>query len=369
MKNSRHSKFELLRIVSMFLIILYHFIYHGNLIENCQNKITYFILIFIEYLTIIHVNSFILVSGYFQSTCKIKQSKIWQLINSSLFYRITIASIFSICGMIVLTKVNIIHILFPLNLNEYLFIKFYIFLYCLTPFINKLIDNMTKKEFKKLIITLFIIFSILPYITGGKAFDNSGYTLYNFVFLYFLGAYLRKYPLNNFNKLKTSCIKKRIVLLNLFIICALLNTVIIIVSKKLVLRGPVFNEIFGNFVTMSLMYSNPIIIVQTIIYFLFFDTLKISSNFINKISKLTLGVYLIHDNSLIRKFLYGFFKVKNRQFYSIRMIIYIIIISLVVYIICLTIEYLRQKLFLFIYNRKISINIRKKYYKFLEKYN
>ena len=95
------------------------------------------------------------------------------------------------------------------------------------------------------------------------------------------------------------------------------------------------------------MYSNPIIIVQTIIYFLFFDTLKISSNFINKISKLTLGVYLIHDNSLIRKFLYGFFKVINRQFYSIRMIIYIFIISLVVYIICLTIEYLRQKLFLF----------------------
>ena len=39
MKNSRHSKFELLRIVSMFLIILYHFIYHSNLIENCQNKL------------------------------------------------------------------------------------------------------------------------------------------------------------------------------------------------------------------------------------------------------------------------------------------------------------------------------------------
>ena len=110
-----------------------------------------------------HVNSYILVTGYFQSKSRFKQSKVWALINSSLFYRIVIMLIVMILGE-KLSQVEILQETFILNLSEYWFIKVYLFLYCLSPFINKLISNLDKKDFQKLLVVLFVILSFLPYI-------------------------------------------------------------------------------------------------------------------------------------------------------------------------------------------------------------
>ncbi len=37
-QDAKLSNFKLLRIVSMFMIILYHFIYHGKIIEHCTSE-------------------------------------------------------------------------------------------------------------------------------------------------------------------------------------------------------------------------------------------------------------------------------------------------------------------------------------------
>ena len=68
----RNSNYELMRIVSMFLIVLYHVIYHGQVLQNCHNEGAKIILELLEFFTLVHVNSFILVSGYFQSTSRFK---------------------------------------------------------------------------------------------------------------------------------------------------------------------------------------------------------------------------------------------------------------------------------------------------------
>lgn len=96
---------------------------------------------------------------------------------------------------------------FPLDLGFYWFFDVYILLYCLSPFLNDYLNKISQKEFKKLLLVLFLLFSILPTLTGLKFFQNTGYTLYSFVFLYFVGVYLRKYPLKNsylFKKMKNN---------------------------------------------------------------------------------------------------------------------------------------------------------------------
>lgn len=90
MKQERNSNYELMRIISMFMIVVYHIILHGNVLGNYQNEGAVLLTKFILFIAIVHVNSFILVSGYFQSTSKFKQSKLWSIINQSLFYRIII---------------------------------------------------------------------------------------------------------------------------------------------------------------------------------------------------------------------------------------------------------------------------------------
>lgn len=68
MKDSkfvRKSNFELLRIVSMFMIILTHILTHGQVIDNTNNGILSIFFDFLFCIVIVHVNSFVLLTGYF----------------------------------------------------------------------------------------------------------------------------------------------------------------------------------------------------------------------------------------------------------------------------------------------------------------
>lgn len=65
-KKIRNSNFELMRIISMFLIVLYHTIYHGHIIQNSTTLFLKTFFLILEIITIVHVNSFVLVSGYYR---------------------------------------------------------------------------------------------------------------------------------------------------------------------------------------------------------------------------------------------------------------------------------------------------------------
>lgn len=366
MNEERKSNFELLRIISMLFIILYHVIVHGNVISNCNNEGLKTAFTIIEYIIVVHVNLFVLITGYFQSKSKFKQSKIWTLLDTNMFYKLIILLTFICLKLIKISKIEIFRELFILNLDEYWFIKYYLFLYCLSPFINKLIENLNKRMYKKLLITCFVIFSIIPYITNMKAFPNDGYTLYNFVYLYLIGGYLKTYPIKD-SYLFKRCSKNlyRIILLMLFLFCPILNFLITKTSFSLIGINNFFDEISINLYDMRTAYSNPIIIIQSISFFLLFETFDIKSKIINNISKLTIGVYLIHDNNFIRSKLYTLTKINNGPITSYSFIIYAIIITIGTFIICAIIEELRQLIFKFIYKRKFPTIIRNNYYKFL----
>ena len=60
-KKIRQSNFELMRIISMILIIMWHLIFHGGLLETNPTKINIILELFIL-IGAVHVNSFILVT-------------------------------------------------------------------------------------------------------------------------------------------------------------------------------------------------------------------------------------------------------------------------------------------------------------------
>ena len=71
----------------------------------------------------------------------------------------------------------------------------YLVTYVLSDFINKFINRLTRGEFKSFLMLSFIILSVIPFITGYKVVWNDGFTFFNFIYLYMIGAYLRMYPL------------------------------------------------------------------------------------------------------------------------------------------------------------------------------
>lgn len=363
MSKVRDSNYELLRIVAMFFIVFYHALVHGHVIDNAANEGIRLVAQFLEFFLIIHVNSFVLVTGYYQSKSNFKASKVWSLITSSLFYKILIMVVLSLLGIICLTKVEILRETFFLNLSQYWFIQCYLFLYCLSPFINKLITSLDKRKYLKLLLVLFIIMSIIPFISGNEVFDNNGYTLYNFVFLYLIGGYLRKYPIQQ-SYLFKRCSKQlfQILCIILFFFCLIANFSFYLTSSHLSSVNSVFYEIFSNFEGMALFYSNPFILLQSIAFFLFFGTLDIKSKVINKLSSLTLGIYLIHENNFIRSNVYKWLGIDQGTVMSYKFLLYVFLMSVALFLMCALIEWLRQILFRFIANRKISIKLRHKYH-------
>ena len=95
--------------------------------------------------------------------------------------------------------------------------------------------------------------------------------------------------------------------------------------------------------------------------------MNIKSKFINNYSKLMLGIYMIHEQNYVRGKIYTWLGIVDGNHNSYKFILYVFLVAFVIFIACSIIEFIRQKIFLFFYNRKISKTIREKYYLWIDK--
>ena len=346
MKKMRYSNFELMRIISMLFIILGHILndYHGNLIANCGNPVLKIFMEFLMFILIVHVNSFIVLTGYFQSKSKFRFSKVLKLILQVMFY-ILIPLIVAVKFKIVTdyTIVSFINSILPSVISNYWFICAYIVLYVFSDYINKLINSLSKEEYRNLLIVLFIMLSIVPYLSGYKILGNSGYNFYNFIFLYLIGAYLRLYPLKesyHFKNMSLNGYKSLMVIV--FMMMASLNFLICFFAKEIDGTGALANEFFQRINISRLSYATPFIIIQTIAYFEFFNYIKFSSKIVNFISNSVIGVYLFHESPIIKRHIYKFLKIDDGIFFGYRKFLYAILMTAVIFVVGILIELIRK---------------------------
>jgi len=347
-KTERNSNFELMRITSMFMIVIWHFIFHSNILAKTSgtlNLIIYFIYIIVS----IHVNSFILVSGYFQYNKKFKPRKIVSLITTTWFYKLIYAIIFSVTGIVTITKTEMLFFIQPFNFNYgfgefYWFINMYIFLYLLSPFINKLIETLSQRQHKTLIIILLIMLSIVPTVTLNSTLNNNGYTIASFVMLYIIGAYFGKYKLReNYHFKNFSKNKYQLLLLVLFII-----SIFLAITPKIITDYfenstiEILNYVKYLFGLKLIDYISPVIILESVLYLLLFETFDFKSKFINKVASLTFGIYLVHENNFLVKFLYDRLPISVNGVIYPNVIIKMLLYSIIIFIVSAIIEYIRQ---------------------------
>ena len=152
-KKERNSNFELMRILSMFFIVMWHVMIYGGFIWD-SSGITHEVMQLIFCIIIVHVNSFILITGYFQYEKEFKWSRFWAVLKIEWFYKIIIPLILLCFGLISLAKWDFVTIAFPFI--DYWFIIAYLALYALTPYLNKIIKYSSKKE--HLVLILILVF-------------------------------------------------------------------------------------------------------------------------------------------------------------------------------------------------------------------
>lgn len=367
-ENMRQSNFELMRIVSMFMIILWHILIHGNVLENTTPLANLFFRIIMCFLAV-HVNSFVLLSGYFGYNKEVKATKILKLNNSMWFYTLLFVIVFKCLNMYNINNLEIFKAILPIPFSDYWFATTYLIMYIISPGLNSVINNTKQKNLRKILISCFMLFSILPWVTGQKFFDiNFGFSLIHFCFLYLLGGYLRLYPIEkNIHFKNYSTNKIKLITIFFYIVLCIINYLIYSFSNNLIsFNSTILTDIGNNFgFFQSISYANPLVVLATVSYFIYFSKLNIKSKFINKISKYTFGIYLIHDNYYVRMFIYKFIGFSNK-IYNLRSLGMILISAIIIFICSLIIELIRQLIFKFIYNRKISYKFRYKCHKYSE---
>lgn len=375
MEKQRLSNFELMRITSMFMIVVWHFIMHSNLLIRTSGALNLF-LNFIYIAFSVHVNSFILVCGYFQYDKPIKLNKFFSLVATTWFYKAIYALIFVISGIVVMNKLDLFLFLQPINYSYsygtfYWFTNTYLIFYLLIPFFNIMIKNMSQKKHKYFIILLFISFSIIPWITRNQILNNEGTTILNFIILYFIGSYLGKYKIKDNYHFKIYSDNKRQLIIFVFLILSMLVSFSLSpLSTYFSSFDNIFLKFIGEVFVHSLsVFSSPFIIIQSILYFLFFETLKFRNRFINKVSGLMFGVYLVHENVFVYNYIYQFFPTGvSGSIDGYKVVVIVFSLSAAIFILSILIEFLRQQLFIVVNRLKVIKKIKMKAVNYIKEF-
>ena len=323
--NERKSNFELLRVISILMVLGLHYNLEtmgGAFKYLIEGEVNYYFSLFIETACIVSVNCFILITGYFMCNReRINIRKVIDLITLVGFYNIGIYIVTILIGGY---KFNIIDFITQL-LQPKWFIIVYIALYLLLPYINKVINNISRKEFNILIIISKVLFSIWPsfaFNINNTPTNDRGYGIIHFILIYLIGAYIRKYDI--LNKQKYQYFFRYILLI-------------------------VITFLISTFSRRVWDYNFIINIISSIMLFGMFKNIKIESKIINYISPFTLSVFIIHTDNIFIKYIWvntiDVLKWCNGNWYIIHLLLSII----GVYIVCILIDIVRT----FIFNKTI----------------
>lgn len=183
----RNSSFELLRIISIFLIVLCHVC--ALMDWDNASLLNKLIVGVVNSVGNIAVSCFVLISGYFG--VKFKWRKFVNLIVITTVY-CTIVAAFRFGN----NPMELAMAFLTVPMYGLWFIVCYLILMPLAPYINKFTETLNRKEFRNLIIILVILLCVIPTLsikgaTNGIVLQQGGKCFVYFVFLYILGRYIK----------------------------------------------------------------------------------------------------------------------------------------------------------------------------------
>ena len=289
------------------------------------------------------VNLFLLLTGYFSVESefnirkKLNQTKHvyflmagYSIVLSIAFWAVSPPTFFG--GNLADNMREILRAFTPFLSRTWYYLTLFIIVSLLSPFVNTVLQRLTKRQYLFLLSICFFVVSIWPvlaklrFISTFVSVDNivsvaKGKGLYSFLLMYMIGGYIKRF-------MKGANNKKAVYLLGFFALC--------MADWCLNLTNIGYQKVFG-------WYSNPFVIGQAVCLFMLFREFDFYSKGVNTVAKATLGVYIIHEFRYVRKLIWSVFDFKKFPTDDILMFyLRLVGIVLLIFVACTAAELLRE---------------------------
>lgn len=325
--SKKNTNIEILRIIMIFLIVANHCNTCGYDMSSSPVQFNYFFAKMFTFGTIAN-HVFLIITGYFMIKSKPNLKKILNLIFQMVFYSVAIYLILVLTKMIPFNKIDLVKSLLPIIFGNW-FILYYFVLYLLSPFINKVLLALNKKELNLLLFITLLLFSIIPTFTT-NVIDYNWHTL--FILDYIIGAYINI----NYDQIKNRY--KSYYLIIIFILLILSNMTLFTLGKY-------FNSSFilenSNYFICAPYSILAIVFAASLVIFAI-NKKEFHNKIINIIASTTLAVYLIHMNPYLKNIIWNVIIPNKTYSASYLYFAFMLVKSLIVYISCILIELLRS---------------------------
>ena len=279
MATPRKSNIELLRIVSIVMVLIVHLDGASLGLPEPMGNITtvsgrdWWRLV-VESFAIIGVNCFTLISGYFG--IKAHWRGFVKFATTCLFYSVGIYLALTCTGLIKWQWTDFAHSFMVFTHTDLWYVPAYMVLYLLSPILNQAINTLDRQKYMWTIMAL-VAFNLYAGWWWGGSFNATGYSVMQLVMMYLIGQYIGRYGLfgNRFDNRKSYL------------------TIYLIATAAIIAQSLYCNSLF------TFAYNSPFVIIASVAFFMCFTTFTLQSTAINMLSASAFAVYLLHKNPYI----------------------------------------------------------------------
>lgn len=343
--KERMANLELLRIVSMLLIVALHFLGKGGwlteLTEASMPRMGY-VAWGLEALAIGSLNVYMLLSGYFLIESSFKVKRLLQLFLQVLFYSITIGVIAAAFGCLPEEGFSIYYLAtlcLPVSTNHYWFMTAYFLMYLFMPLLTQGVKRLTKQQFQIVLFFLLFVICVVKSVVPIKlSTDMQGYDCIWYMCVFLVAAYIRLYGIPLFKNAGRSLLVYLASGAGIFALAFALRFLYLRTGK------------LSNMLTVSYNYNHILTLLASVAFFYLFFHVKIKqgafSRFVCRIAPYTLGVYLWHEHIAIRyEWQDWLYVVAGTPDNGVTLVLYTLLAAVLVFVIGILLDMLRSLLF------------------------
>lgn len=298
MKKKRMANMEVLRILAMMMVVMLHYLSKGQVLPAMTEPldINGYVAWVLETVSIVAVNVYMLISGFFLTESKFRCTRLIQLVCQVLFYSLLVPVILMAVGVLSVNDLNLYKLLqygLPVEMEQYWFATAYVMLYLLTPILRCAVHHMQKTQLKVTIIILLLFWSVNKSLLPVRlTIDELGYDALWFVCVYLCAAYIRLYGIKWFDKAGKG-------VLGYVTGCAGILGITLVIRALYLVTGK-----FEDFLIATYHYNHILNLFAAISLFYVFYHWRMKDGWLAavalKVAPYTFGVYLLHEQVEIR---------------------------------------------------------------------